>query len=58
MTTERAWVGEAREPDGTWRVVVGPEPRAIVVIRMIRRWRRGQPPHLVPETRVRLAAAQ
>jgi hypothetical protein len=57
-----AWAGEAREPDGTWRVVVGPHRRADAppgvaatrAIRELRRWRRQQPEHLIPETRVRL----
>lgn len=50
-----SWIGEARAPDGSWRVIErGTEVRS--VIRAVRKWREREG-HLVPETRVRVEPA-
>jgi hypothetical protein len=47
------YVGESREPDGTWRrVTSGDDFRTVA--RTMRRWRQDRG-HLMPETRVRIA---
>lgn len=49
------WIGEAREPDGTWtRITAGDDVKTVA--RTMRRWRQDRD-HLAPETRVRAARA-
>jgi hypothetical protein len=47
------WVGEAREPDHSWTVlIIGDDVKAVA--RVVRQWKRDRG-HLADETRVRQA---